>query len=134
MRYNLQLAFALALFAGIIVNTASAALSTPTLSPQNQNLLSGNSITFTASWSGGTAPYAVSLYYSTTSTCTQSSALVQQKIGLSSNSVTFSQVTPSSNTFYCAFVTDNSLNPSVANVISSGIQGPNGVAFSPSGT
>ena len=110
-------------------------LSTPTISPSNPAIDSGQSIIFTASWTGGTPTYGASLYSSPTPTCNQQSTLFQQDIGLSTGSVTFSPVTPSQQTYYCVFVTDNTLNlESIVNTINLGTGHPIGVAFSPSGT
>ena len=115
--------------------TVNPVLSTPTITPSNLAIASGQPITFTASWSGGTPTYGASLYSSSTSTCNQQSTLVQQDIGLSTSLVTFSPVIPSQQTYYCVFVTDNTLNlESIANTINLGTGHPTGVAFSPSGT
>jgi YVTN family beta-propeller protein len=115
--------------------TINPVLSTPTISPSNPTISSGQSVTFTASWSGGTPTYGASLYASPTSACNQQSTLIQQDIALSANTVTFSPVTPSQQTYYCIFVTDNSINAySLSPSITSGLNNPEGVAFSPSGT
>ena len=115
--------------------TVNPALSTPTISPSNPTVTNGQSVTFSSSWSGGTPTYGASLYASTTSACNQESTLVQQDIGLSTGSATFSPVTPSQPTYYCVFVTDNTLNSySLSAYITSGFSSPDGVAFSPSGT
>ena len=114
--------------------TINTALSTPTISPSNPTISSGQSVTFTASWTGGVPAYGASLYASPTSACNQQSTLIQQDIALSANTVTFSQVTPSADTYYCVFVTDNSINAySMSPPITSGFNNPEGVAFSPSG-
>ncbi len=116
----------------VVVNSA---LGTPSISPSNPTIDNGQSVSFTSSWSGGTPTYGASLYASPTSACNQQSTLVQQDIALSANTVTFSQVTPSANTYYCIFVTDNTLNSySLSTSITSGFSQPQGVAFSPSGT
>ena len=110
-------------------------LSTPTISPSNPTIDSGQSITFSSTWSGGIPTYGASLYSSSTSTCNQQSTLIQQDIGLTSGSETFSPVSPTSNTYYCTFVTDNSeYSPYLSNSIISGFNYPDGVSFSPSGT
>ena len=56
--------------------TVNPALSTPTLTPSSPTIDNGQSVTFTASWSGGTPTYGASLYSSATSTCNQQSTLV----------------------------------------------------------
>ena len=109
-------------------------LSTPTITPSNPTIDSGQSVSFTASWSGGTPTYGASLYSSTTPTCNYESNLIQQDIGIQSNSVTFSPVTTNSNTYYCVSVTDNAIDSYyISNSIESGFV-PEGIAFSPSGT
>ena len=114
------------------VNTV---MSTPTISPSNPVIDSGQPLSLTSSWTGGTPTYGASLYSSSTSTCNQQSTLVQQDIGLSSNTVTFSSVSPSANTYYCVYVTDNTPNSyAITNSITSGFTSPQGVAFSPGGT
>jgi len=114
--------------------TVNPALSTPTISPSNPTIDSGQSVSFTTAWSGGTPTYGASLYSSPTSTCNQQSTLVQQQIGLSSSQTTFNPVSPNANTYYCTYVTDNLFNsPSVAASITSGVSGPFGVSISPSG-
>ena len=115
--------------------TLNPALGTPTISPSNPTIDSGQSVTFTSSWTGGTPTYGASLYSSPTSTCNTQSTLVQQDIGLSSNTVTFSSLTPSASTYYCIYITDNALNsPSTTRLSSSGTNQPGQIAFSPSGT
>ena len=114
--------------------TVNPVLSTPTISPSNPTISSGQSVTFTASWTGGVPAYGASLYASPTSACNQQSTLVQQDIGLSTGSVTFSPVTPPQQTYYCVFVTDNSINSYLlSSSITSGFSNPSEVAFSPSG-
>ncbi len=51
-------------------------LTTPTISPSNPTIDSGQSVTFSSTWSGGTADYTAKLYSSTTSTCNTGSTLV----------------------------------------------------------
>ena len=117
--------------------TVNPDMSNVYMVPSNPKIDLGQSIAFTTSWTGGTPPYSASFYYSTTSTCNQQSTLIQQDIGISSNSITFSTVSPTSNTYYCTYITDNDLNSYMANAQSNSIKGyndPEGVAFSPSGT
>ena len=117
--------------------TVNPDLSNAFITPSNPKIDSGQSIAFIASWSGGSSPYSASLYSSTTSTCNQQSTLIQQDIEIPSNSVTFSTVSPTSNTYYCTYITDNDLNSYTVNAQSNSIKGyndPEGVAFSPSGT
>ena len=117
--------------------TVNPDLSSVSMLPSNPKIDLGQSIAFTTSWTGGTPPYSASLYSSITSTCNQQSTLIQQDIGISSNSIIFSTVSPTSNTYYCTYITDNNLNSYLANEQSNSIKGydsPEGVAISPSGT
>ena len=108
-------------------------LSTPVISPSNPIVDLGQSVAFIASWTGGTPTYSASLYSSSTPTCDYQSNLIQQDIGLQSNSVTFSPVTTNSDTYYCVFVADNALDSYyVSNSISPGFV-PQEIAISPSG-
>ena len=113
----------------IVVNPA---LGTPSISPSITPI---NGIVFGSVWSGGTSPYAAALYSSSTSSCNTNSKLLQQRIGLSSGAVTFIPVYQSSDTYYCIFVTDNSLSSSSAGSTSiQGLSRPTAIAVSPSGT
>jgi YVTN family beta-propeller protein len=117
--------------------TVNPDMSNVSMVPSNPKIDLGQSIAFTTSWMGGTPPYSASLYSSTTSNCNQQSTLIQQDIGISSNSITFSTVSPTSNTYYCTYITDNDLNSYLVNEQSNsitGYNGPQGVAISPSGT
>ncbi|MCL5786760.1 MAG: YncE family protein [Candidatus Marsarchaeota archaeon] len=119
------------------LQTVNPDLSNVSMVPSNPKIDLGQPIAFTTSWSGGTPPYSASLYSSTTSTCNQQSTLIQQDIEISSNSITFSAVSPTSNTYYCTYITDNDLNSYLVNEQSNSIKGyygPSAVAFSPSGT
>ena len=113
----------------------NSALSIPTLSPSNPSIDAGQSITLSSTWSGGTSTYGASLYSSSTSACDTESNLVQQAVGLTSNTITFSSISPDSSTYYCSFITDNTSDSySVNSAITSGLSQPIGLAFSPSGT
>ena len=115
--------------------TINPALSSPIISPSNPAIDTGQPVTFTASWSGGTPTYGASIYSSPTSTCNQQSTLIQQNIGLTSNSVTFSTVSPSANTYYCIYVTDNTINSyAMVNSIRTISLYPGTIAIAPSGT
>ena len=114
--------------------TINPAMTAPSISPSNPIISSGQSVTFNATWSGGTPTYGASLYSSSNSTCNQQSTLIQQTIGISTNTITFSPVVPSSNFYYCVYVTDNSLETDyVENALSFYVYQPSGVAISPSG-
>jgi len=86
--------------------TVSAALATPTISPSSRTIDSGQSITLTVSWSGGTSTYTVKLYGSSTSSCSSASTLISTTSAVSGTSTPF-PVSPTTNTYYCATVTDS---------------------------
>ena len=96
-----------------------AAISTPIISPSNPTIDSGQSVQFTSTWSGGTKDYTAKLYSSSTSTCNTGSTLVQTQSSLISGKVTFNTVAPTSNTYYCIFVTDSASTPATVNSINS---------------
>jgi YVTN family beta-propeller protein len=123
------------LSANMVVSIGSQ-LQALTLTPSNPTITAGQSVTFTASWSGGIPTYGASLYSSSTSACSQQSTLVQQQIGISADTATFSAVTPSSGTYYCVFVTDNTTNSYVVvnTIPHSGFSNPQGIAISPDGS
>ena len=95
--------------------TIDTALGTPTLTLSNDIIETGlptNGIsTVMVSWpiGTGTPSYTVNLYSSANSLCSSSSTNVDTG-STSSNSITF-QVSPSSNTYYCATLTDSAANP-----------------------
>ncbi|MDE1834191.1 MAG: YncE family protein, partial [Candidatus Micrarchaeota archaeon] len=68
----------------------------------------------------GTPPYTAKLYSSSTSACNSGSTLVQVISVLASGNAIFS-VSPASNTFYCAFVTDSASTALTYNTIASQI-------------
>ena len=118
--------------------TVNPPISNVSIFPGNPSIDSGQSFTgsFTVSWSGGTPQYGASLYSSPNSICNQQSTLIDRQTGLTSTSATFPSVSPTSNTYYCAYITDSDLNSYVTNAIvsPSGYSGSQGIAISPSGT
>ena len=92
--------------------TINSALTTPSISPSNPTIDSGQSITFSSSWSGGTPDYTVKWYTGPSgNTCSQdSSNVLATYSGLSStsNSIT---VSPTSTNSYCIGVTDSATTP-----------------------
>ena len=114
--------------------TVNPALSVPTISPSNILIDQGQSATLTYSWTGGSPAYKASIYSSQTSACSSASNLIESQTGLAVNSVSFA-ILPSSNTYYCAYISDNVSQVFAPNiVVVSGSDGLAGVAFSPSGT
>ncbi len=88
--------------------TINSALSTPTISPSNPTIGTGQSTTLTASWSGGTPSYKVNWYSGpSTNTCAQDSSNViasYSGIATASNSLS---VSPLATNGYCVGVTDS---------------------------
>ncbi|MCL5106281.1 MAG: YncE family protein [Candidatus Marsarchaeota archaeon] len=121
--------------------TVNPSLSTPSILSSSNSLQIGQSVTFSSSWAGGTAPYTARLYSSATSSCTSSSSLVQTQIS-SANSISFSAVTPTSTAYYCIYVTDSAYSPETTNsivfllplvsTVSAGITNPRFIIYNPS--
>ncbi|MHB1802786.1 MAG: hypothetical protein ACYCU5_14210, partial [Actinomycetes bacterium] len=103
---------------GITINV-NAALGTPSISPSNPTIDSGQPVTFTSTWTGGTPDYTAKLYSSTTSTCNTGSTLVQTQSSLTSGTASFTAVTPTSTTYYCIFITDSATTPETTNSVNS---------------
>ena len=99
--------------------TVNSALGAPSITPSNPTIDNGQSITFKSTWSGGTPDYTAKLYSSATSTCGSGSSLVQTLSSLTSGSASFSSVSPTSDTYYCIFVTDSASTPETTNSINS---------------
>ncbi|QQG49390.1 MAG: hypothetical protein HY247_03545 [archaeon] len=94
----------------VVVN---AALHVPALSAPS-GIDTGQSVPVTVSWTGGTSPYSVAVYSSSTSSCSDSSTLADSSNG-TALSVHFSDLpTISSDTWFCAVVTDSAGSPSSA--------------------
>ncbi len=130
--------------------TVNPALSALSISASSTALVSGQSVTFSSSWTGGTAQYTAKLYSSSTLPCTSLSSLVQIET-TSSNSISFPAITPTQTAYYCIYVNDSSYHSSetensitqevtdlppsfnaVTNTISVG-SSPYQIAFAPSG-
>jgi len=136
--YYLILLFALSAVAG----STFAALSISSINPSTPGIDTGQSITITGTWSGGTAPYNAVWYTGPLgTTCPQEAANVlatYNGLSTTSNSITVSPTTTNS---YCLGVTDSE-SPAVTQLslnytektITSGFSLPAAVAFSPSGT
>ena len=84
------------------------------IQPNVAVISSGQSVSLTVSWVGGSLPYSVSLYSSPTSTCTASSTpATPVKTGLASPTATFS-VSPTTTTYYCATVVASRISSAVS--------------------
>ena len=84
------------------------------LSLSSNNIESGQSSSATVSWMGGTPPFTVTLYSSPSSSCSSGSTQVASK-STYDQSYTFSNLAPTSNTYYCATITDSSYSPQTLN-------------------
>ena len=91
--------------------TVNPALSVPSISASSTALVAGQSVTFSSSWTGGTAPYTAKLYSSSTLPCTSLSSLVQTET-TSANSISFPAITPTQTAYYCIYVNDSSYHSS----------------------
>ena len=91
--------------------TVNRALCAPSISASSTALVAGQSVTFSSSWTGGTAPYTAKLYSSSTLPCTSLSSLVQTET-TSSNSISFPAITPTQTAYYCIYVNDSSYHSS----------------------
>ena len=119
---------------GTVHITVNPALSNSNLAPNSAIIDQGQSMQLSSNWIGGTAPYGASLYASPTSTCNQQSTLVQEQLGLTTTNTIFGSVSPNSDTYYCAFITDSAIYGSSAPNSIKGFNFPTDVAVSPSGT
>ena len=92
------------------VITVGSALSTPTLvvSPSAIDYGQSATITATVTWSGGTPPYSVTLFYTgTNGACPSGATALSPETGVVGTSATFAPAALSSTTYYCARVTDS---------------------------
>ena len=107
-----------------LVTVGGGSLLTPILSPSSaQALDAGQSVTFQATWSGGTTPFTATLYVSPTSSCGTGSTLVQTFSSLLTGEASFASVTPSpGSAYYCVAVTDSSSpTPSTTTSLATGV-------------
>jgi YVTN family beta-propeller protein len=85
------------------------ALSAPTITPATTAFVVGQSVQLEVGWSGGDAPYNVTLYQSSTNFCYGGSAIAAATFNpfddVWTSPVTFT-VSPTATTYYCATVTD----------------------------
>jgi hypothetical protein len=94
---------------GSVVTCNSVVPTTPTISPSSVTIDSGESVTFSSTWSDGKADYSATLYSGSNATCSSDTTVVQTLAGLTTGSATFTAVSPTSNTYYCVVVTDAAL-------------------------
>jgi len=85
--------------------TVNPALTAGSITPSGVTMDSGQSISLSASWSGGSSTYAVSWYSGSSATCASDTTLVSTDSGLSTSPDSKS-ITHTSSTFYCAVITD----------------------------
>ncbi|MGI0140764.1 MAG: hypothetical protein ACREBT_06460, partial [Thermoplasmata archaeon] len=94
----------------VIVNPT---LGTPILSPSTTQTFDTSqtiAVAFSASWIGGTSPFVAALYSGNSSKCSDDTALVEVLTDAASPQ-SFSAVSPSSSTYYCASITDQATTP-----------------------
>ena len=91
--------------------------TTVTLLSSASTLDSGQSVTMSVSWAGGTSPYSVKLTTSSSATCPSSSSTGYLQTGIVGTSTTFT-ITPTSTAYYCATVTDSALSAESAYSVS----------------
>jgi plastocyanin len=99
----------------------AAPISVSAISPSNPTINSGQTVSFSLTWTGGTEPYTAKLYSSPTSTCNAGSTLVQAESARASGSASFSPVSPNSLTYYCITVTDSASAATTANSAASAV-------------
>ncbi len=85
--------------------TVNSALATPTMSATSP-IDSGQTMTVTVSWSGGTSTFTITLYTSTSLSICTGLVQVGQNTGVASSPSTFS-MSPTATTYYCATVLDS---------------------------
>lgn len=90
---------------GYSASQSAPALTAPSITPLNSTIKSGQSVTFSSAWSGGTyRNYVAMLYSSSTLPCDHNGRLVQSAGNLSAAGVTFSPITPTASSYYCIYV------------------------------
>ncbi len=89
------------------------ALSVPAdvLSPSEIDTGQSAAIAATVTWSGGTSPYAVTLYSGTSTTCSSDTTVVSTTTGVVGPTTTFNFNAPTSTTEYCVSVKDSATVP-----------------------
>ncbi len=99
--------------------TVNPSLGTVTLTLSPTAIDSGypTSVTATVTWFGGTAPYTVTLYSGSSSTCASDTVVVGTHSGLSGSPTSFVFSSPVSSTYFCAALTESSI-PSVTTTTS----------------
>ncbi|HEV2429080.1 MAG TPA: PKD domain-containing protein, partial [Thermoplasmata archaeon] len=90
--------------------SVSPSLGTPTLSPSSPSVDRGQSVSFTAAWTGGTPGFAATLF-SVSGSPAACSNLVQSMTTPAGGprTATFAPVAPPINTSYCVLVSDSSV-------------------------
>ena len=109
--------------------------SAATVTPSVTGVDLGQSVSIGVGWKGGSAPYTVSLYSSSTSDCSSSSTQAGSKSGLSSPQFIFT-VAPTVPMYYCGTVTSSGgssgTSPTVRITVSPALSVPT-LSLSPSG-
>jgi len=85
-----------------------------TLGPPGTDTGQTEPATATVTWTGGTAPYTVTLYSGTSpASCNLDTTMVTSMSGIYTTSAALKFTSPSTTTFYCATVTDSSVPTSI---------------------
>ena len=86
--------------------TVNSALAAGSISPSAPITESGQPITLSASWSGGTSAFTITWYSGSSATCSSDTTLVATNSDPASPNT--QSVSPTSTTYYCAVITDSS--------------------------
>ena len=95
---------------GSVTFTVTTSLVAGAITPSSPTIDSGQSITLSASWSGGTSTFTVKWYSGTSATCSSDTTVVATHSSLSASPDSLA-VSPTSNTYYCATITDSASIP-----------------------
>ena len=101
-------------YSNVVTVTVTTALGTPTISPASPTIDSGQSLTFTSTWTNGAPSYTAVLDSGASATCSSDITVVQTLTGLSTGSATFTAVSPGATIYYCIVVTDSATTPTSA--------------------
>jgi len=99
---------------GNLAPALAAELDGPILASTTPTIDSGQSASFVLSWSGGTSPFALTLYYGSDSHCSTLGKQLDQQAGITGSPLSFAEPGLAVGTDYvCATVTDSGSPPKV---------------------
>ena len=101
--------------------TVNPALTAGAITPSAPKIDSGQSITLSASWSGGTSTFTVTWYSGSSATCSSDTTVVATNSGVSASPNT-ETVSPITTTYYCAVITDSSTGTPAQSVTDAAIK------------